>query len=296
MTSASISTVYAYMTDITPVAQRARAFGLIGAAFSTGFIIGPLLGGFMGEISPRAPFWLAAALSSIAFLFGLFILPESLPKEHRMSFSWKRANPIGAFKLLNTKGRLLSLAAVNFLMNFCQYVFHAVFVLFCGYRFGLSILEISILLTLTAFLDIVVQAVLVGRVVKIIGNVGSLLFGLSAGGLGMALMGLAPTTLIFILALFPMSLWGLAMPAIQALMTECVSESEQGQLQGANMSVIAIAGIGAPLIFGGVYTLFIGAWRDLNLVGAPFLLSALIMGGAVFVGWYFLVRTSKKDF
>lgn len=285
LTSASIGTVYAYMADITPVEQRAKAFGLIGAAFSFGFVIGPVLGGLVGEISLKAPFWTAAVFSSVTFLYGLFVLPESLEKDKRTPFSWNRANPMGALKLLRSQKRLFILAMINFLINFCGYVFHAVFVLYTAYRFGFTPLHVGITLALTAGLDMVVQAWLVNISVKYLKNEGTLVLGLTIGAMGTTMMALAPTPVLFILALFPQALWGLATPTIQALMTACVSETQQGQLQGANTSLIAVAGVIAPVMFGGIYALFVEQWRFLNLPGAPFIVAALLLAFAAYLGW-----------
>ena len=285
LTSANIGTVYAYMADITPATHRAKAFGLIGAAFSFGFVIGPVLGGFVGEISLKAPFWTAAVFSSITFIYGLFVLPESLVPEKRTPFSWKRANPIGALTLLRSQKKLLVLAIINFLVNFCAYVFHAVFVLYTGYRFGFSPFHVGATLALTAVLDMIVQAWLVGISVKYFKNEGTLVLGLAIGSIGTIMMALAPTPLLLILALFPQALWGLATPTIQALMTSCVSESQQGQLQGANTSLVAIAGVIAPVMFGGIYALFVTEWSFLNLPGAPFLVAAFLLAFAAYLGW-----------
>lgn len=291
LTSANIGTVYAYMADITSTQQRAKAFGLIGAAFSVGFVIGPVLGGLVGEISLRAPFWAAALFSGITFLYGLLVLPESLALENRTPFSWRRANPIGAITLLKSQKKLLILAIINFLVNFCGYVFHAVFVLYTGYRFGFTPLQIGITLALTAVLDIIVQAWLVGISVKYFKNEGTLVLGLVIGASGTTMLALAPTPLLFILALLPQALWGLAMPTIQALMTACVSETQQGQLQGANTSMVAIAGVIAPVMFGSIYALFISQWYFLGFPGAPFLAAALLLFFAAYLGW----KVSKSN-
>src|SRR5687768_7850665 len=127
ITSSSFTTVYAYMADITEPAKRARAYGLIGAAFSAGFVAGPLIGGALGEFGPRVPFWAAAGLSGVAFLYGLFVLPESLREVKRMAFSWARANPFGALRLLGSHPELTGLSVVNFLLYFAHHVFSAVF-------------------------------------------------------------------------------------------------------------------------------------------------------------------------
>lgn len=285
ITSSSFTTTFAYMADITPPEGRARAFGLIGAAFSGGFVAGPLLGGVLGEISLRAPFWAAAGLSGIAFLYGLIVLPESLPVERRMGFSWRRANPFGAFRLLRSHPDLSRLAIVAFLLYFAHHIFSAVFVLYAGDRYGWGAWQVGTLLALTGALDMGVQAVLVGPVVKRLGDRATMVIGLCFGAVGLASMGLAPTGWLFVAAMFPNSLWGLAMPTMQSLATRHVSESEQGQLQGATNSVGAIAGIASPLFFGWVYSLSTGATPVLPFIGTGFLIAAGILAAAAILGW-----------
>jgi len=275
ITSSSFTAVFAYMADITEPEKRARAYGLIGAAFSAGFVAGPALGGVLGELGPRVPFWAAAGLSALAFLYGLFVLPESLPKEKRMAFSWRRANPFGALQLLRSHPELSGLAVVNFLLYFAHHVFSAVFVLYAAARYGWGPFEVGILLALVGALDMVVQGLLVGPAVKRFGDRRVMVFGLAAGAFGIACMGLASSGLLFTLAMFPNALWGLAMPTLQSLMTQRVSESEQGQLQGANNSVASIAGVMSPLFFGWVY-----GWSALSLPG----LSMLIAAGVLLLG------------
>lgn len=277
ITSSSFTAVFAYMADITEPDQRARGYGLVGAAFSAGFIAGPLVGGVLGEISPRAPFWAAAVLSGITFLYGLFILPESLPQERRMAFSWTRANPFGALKLLRSHPELSGLAVVNFLLYFAHHVFSVVFVLYAAHKHGWTPMYLGFALALAGILEMIVQAGLVGPAVKRWGDRRTMVTGLVMGSLGLASMGLAPTGLLFTLALFPNALWALAMPTLQSLMTRRVSESEQGQLQGANMSVGSIAGIASPLFFGWMYEMTVG-----DAPGVSFLIAAGILGaGAV---------------
>ncbi|MBA3448498.1 MAG: TCR/Tet family MFS transporter [Pseudaminobacter sp.] len=284
ITSSSFTTAFAYMADITPPEGRARAYGLIGAAFSAGFVAGPLLGGFLGEISPRAPFWAAAGLSGVAFLYGLVVLPESLSPEKRMDFSWRRANPFGAMELLRSHPELFGLAMVNFLLYFAHHVFSAVFVLYAGFRYGWTPWEVGAVLALVGVLDMIVQGVMVGPLVKKFGDRAVMVFGLFGGAVGVSCMGLAPTGLLFTLAMAPNALWGLAMPTLQSLMTRRVSESEQGQLQGANMSVASIAGIVSPLFFGAVYALTVSEESWLPYPGASFLIAALVLLGAAVLG------------
>jgi MFS transporter, DHA1 family, tetracycline resistance protein len=294
ITSSSFTTAFAYMADITPPEGRARGYGLIGAAFSAGFVAGPIIGGLLGEISPRAPFWAAAALSGVAFLYGLVVLPESLAPEKRMAFSWKRANPIGALALLRSHAELTGLAVVTFLLHFAHHVFSAVFVLYAAHRYGWGPAEVGILLAMVGVLDMLVQGVLVGPAVKRFGDRAVMVFGLFGGAVGIAWMGLAPTGLVFTLAMLPNALWGLAMPTLQSLMTQRVSESEQGQLQGASMSVGAIAGIASPLFFGWVYSFSLQEGSPLPFVGTAFLCASAVLLAAALIGWAVARRAVRE--
>jgi DHA1 family tetracycline resistance protein-like MFS transporter len=285
VTSSSFTTAFAYMADITPPEKRARAYGLIGAAFSGGFVAGPLLGGALGEWSPRAPFWAAAVLGALTFLYGLLVLPESLPADRRMAFSWKRANPFGSLVLLRSHPELSGLAVVNFLLYFAHHLFSAVFVLYAGYRYGWGAGAVGGLLALVGVLDMIVQGVLVGPVSKRLGDGRTMVIGLVGGAIGIACMGLAPDGWWFTAAMLPNALWGLAMPTIQSLMTQRVSESEQGQLQGANSSVASIAGVLSPLFFGWVYSVSVGEAAWWHFPGLAFLLAAVVLGAAAFIGW-----------
>ncbi|WCE03410.1 TCR/Tet family MFS transporter [Pseudoxanthomonas sp. JBR18] len=280
ITTASFTTVYAYMADITAPENRARGYGLIGAAFSAGFVAGPLLGGVLGEWSPRAPFWAAAAMSALAFCYGLFVLPESLPAERRMAFAWSRANPLGALRLLRSHRELSGLATVNFLLYFAHHVFSAVFVLYAAARYGWGPWQVGLLLALVGALDMVVQGTLTAPMVQRYGDRRTLVVGLGFGVVGMVLMGLAPTGWLFVAAIFPNALWGLAMPTLQSLMTQRVSESEQGQLQGANNSVASIAGVISPVFFGAVYSASVGPQARIPFIGTALLIAAGVLGAA----------------
>lgn len=317
VTSSSFTTIYAYMADITEPEKRARAYGLIGAAFSGGFVLGPVLGGFLGEFGPRVPFWVAGGLSGVAFLYGLFILPESLAPEKRMKFSWRRANPIGAMILLKRHAELTGLAIVNFLLYFAHHVFSAVFVLYAGLRYGWGPWQVGMLLALVGVLDMIVQGVLVGPVSKKLGDRMTMILGLCGGTIGIALMGWALTGVAFIIAMLPNALWGLAMPTLQSLMTRQVGESEQGQLQGANMSVASIAGVASPLFFGWIYSVSVGegfapatAWlrgvgidtrlasaavEAISTPGLAFYLAAAVLGLAVLIGWITARRAEREQ-
>ena len=295
VTSSSFTTVFAYMADITPPEGRARGYGLIGAAFSGGFVLGPLIGGVLGEYSPRAPFWFAAGLSGVAFLYGLLILPESLKPENRMTFSWKRANPFGAMKLLASHPELSGLAVVNFLLYFAHHVFSAVFVLYTAYRYGWTAWQVGALLALVGVLDMTVQGALVGPAVKRFGDRAVMVVGLCGGAIGIACMGLAPDSLTFTLAMIPNALWGLAMPTLGALMTQRVSEQEQGQLQGANSSVASIAGVISPLFFGAVYSYTLHADSLVPFAGTAFLIAAAVLAAGALIGLVVARRAGRAE-
>jgi len=282
MTSSSFTAVFAYMADIHAPEDRARAFGLVGAAFSAGFVAGPALGGVLGEWGPRVPFWVASGLSALAFLYGLFVLPESLPRDRRMPFAWKRANPLGALRLLRSHRELLGLAGVNFLLYFAHHVFSAVYVLYAKHRYGLGTFEVGLLLAFAGVLEMLVQSVVVGRVAARFGDRRTMVAGLVLGASGLFAMAVAPDAWTFAAALIPNALWALAMPTMMSLMSARVSEREQGQLQGANNSVGSIAGVASPLFFGWVYSLSAATNAGLSFViSAATLLTAAILVFAI---------------
>lgn len=279
ITSSSFTAVYAYMADITPPEGRSKAFGIVGAAWAAGFVAGPALGGILAAWGPRTPFWVAGALSGAAFLYGLFILPESLPRDRRMAFAWSRANPLGALRLLRSHAELTGLSMVNFLLYFAHHLFSAIYVLYAWHRYGLGPFEVGMLLACAGILDMAVQGWLVGKVSTRLGDRMTMVVGLTLGGVGLVAMGIAPNAALFALALLPNSLWALAVPTLHSLMTARVSEREQGQLQGANNSVAAIAGVASPLFFGWLYSV-----SSHSLAGLSFVVASLVLLGAAFIG------------
>lgn len=277
ITAASVSTAGAYIADVTPPEQRAAKFGLLGAAFGAGFVVGPALGGVLGGISPRLPFWVAAALSLANGLYGLFVLPESLTRERRSVFSWRKANPVGALRLLRSHPELWGFAWVAFFSNLAHAALPSVAVLYMGYRYGWNSTTVGIVLGGVGVCSILVQGVLVGPVVKALGERHTILVALVAGVAGFTIQAMAPNGILYAVGIAVMSLWGMMNPALQGLMTQLVSPAEQGQLQGANGSVLGIATLIGPLLFTQTFATFIGAHRDWHLPGAPFLLSALLL-------------------
>ena len=280
ITSATIGTGFAYIADVTPEEDRAEAFGLIGVAFGVGFVVGPAIGGLLGGLDPRLPFWVAAGACLVNAAFGWLVLPESLPPERRMAFAWKRANPVGTFRLLATHRRLLGLAASEFLGQLAHQVLPSVTVLYVAHRYGWGEAYVGLTLALVGICSAVVQGALVGPVVARLGERLTLLVGLVFGAIGMAIYGQAPTGLWFLVGVPVMSLWGLSGPAIMGLMSRLVGPSEQGQLQGANASLISIAGLFGPPLF----TVTFSTWLS-DRPGAAFDLAALILLAAFAVAW-----------
>jgi MFS transporter, DHA1 family, tetracycline resistance protein len=280
ITAATIATSFAYIADVTTPDERAKSFGIVGVGFGLGFVLGPAIGGLLGGLDPRLPFWVAAAASLINAAFGWFVLPESLPPERRMTFSWKRANPVGALRLLLSHRQLVGLATIEFIVNVAHQVLPAVFVLYAAHRYGWDETTVGITLALVGLSAAVVQGLLVGPAVKWLGTRRALIAGLLFGSLGMVIYALAPTGPWFWVGVPVMALWGVVGPSIQDMMSRRVSESEQGQLQGANSSSRSIAGLIGPAIFTTTFAWLIG-W----LPGAPFLLAALLLLVAVGATW-----------
>lgn len=281
--AASISTAGAYIADVTPAERRSERFGLVGAAFGFGFIIGPALGGLMAEFGPRAPFWLAAGLSLANGCFGLFILPESLPAERRTRFSFRRANPLGAIGLL-VQRPLRPIAAAYFLSQLAHVVLPSVFVLYAQYRYGWGEGMVGATLAIVGGATAFVQWVLLPRAVRRLGERRMLLIGLGCGAASFAIYGLADAPWMFWLGIPVMALWGLAQPAIQSLMTARVDATQQGRLQGALSSAMGVAGLVGPALFTISFATFIGEDAPAHLPGMPFLVASALMVVALMVG------------
>jgi MFS transporter, DHA1 family, tetracycline resistance protein len=277
ITSASISTAFAYIADITPPERRAAVFGKLGAAFGAGFIVGPAIGGLLGGADPRLPFWVAAGLSFANTLYGLLILPESLPRDRRSPFRWKTANPIGALHLLRSDPTLARLALVNFIAQLAHVVLPSTFVLYATYRYGWDSRTVGLTLALVGICAMVVQGLGIGPIVKRFGERRALLLGLGSGALGFLIFGVAPTGPLFWIGIPVMALWGIAGAAIQALATRLVAPDRQGQLEGATSSVQSMSQLLGPFLFTLTFAYFIGARTPLHLPGAPFLLASALL-------------------
>ncbi len=285
ITGASFGTASAYIADAVEPSKRAGAFGLLGAALGLGFIVGPAIGGPLGEVHLRAPFAVAAVFSLANALYGFLVLPESLPPEHRAGFSWKRANPVGALVLLKRHPDLAGLAGVAFLNNLAQVALPTTVVLYAAHRFGWGTGEIGLTLGAAGVLLALVQVLLLNVVVKRLGERATALVGLVFGAAGFVCVGLAPSGSAVWASLPVLALWGLSGPPVQTLMTRHVGASEQGQLQGANASLTGISELAGPLLFGAVFAYFVSAGHPIEEAGAPFILSAALLLLATGLGW-----------
>ena len=281
ITAASIPTANAYIADVTPEDQRAAKFGMLGAAFGLGFIIGPAVGGFLGGYGLRYPFWASAILSFANALYGLFVLPESLPKERRSAFSVKRANPLGALKLLRSHPQLAGLAVATFLYNNAHESLPSMYVLYTDYRYHFTSQLTGYAFTGVGVGSTIVSAFLISLAIKKLGEARTLYTGWLCGMVGFAVLAAAPSTAISLISIPLLSLWGLGGPAINSLMTKRVDKAEQGQLQGALMSMFGVAGMIAPLVFTQVFSVAISPKWGFHLPGAPYWVAALLMLGSL---------------
>jgi DHA1 family tetracycline resistance protein-like MFS transporter len=281
ITSASFTSASAYIADVAEPEKRAQGFGMIGAAFGFGFVVGPATGGVLGDIDPHLPFWVAAGLSIANGFYGLFVLPESLPPERRIAFSLRNANPLGALGLLRSQPLLFGLAGVALLHNLAHDVQPHVFVFYTTHRYGWSQATVGLTLAVVGITGIVVSAGLVGPIVARLGERRALLAGLAFGALGFAIYGFAPTPSWFWAGVPATALWGIYGPAAQSLMTRQASASEQGRLQGALNGLRGLTGLATPAL----YTLTFAHFLD-TLPGAPFLLaSSLLVSAMALAAW-----------
>ncbi|HEY0178237.1 MAG TPA: TCR/Tet family MFS transporter [Dokdonella sp.] len=288
--AASFSTANAYIADVTAKEKRAAAFGLLGAAFGIGFIVGPALGGLLGHLQVRLPFWTAAALALANFAYGLFVLPESLPPERRSArFDWRHANPFGSLVLLRRYPQVLGLASVYFLTALAQYALNSTYVLYTDYRYGWGPQIVGYTLALVGLCTGIVQAALVRRLMPAFGARRLILAGLALCIAGYLCFGLAPSALPFLLGIPLLCLGGLAGPPAQALMTQQVDPHEQGRLQGALTSLTSLAGVFGPAVFANLFALFISDHAPLPLPGIAFLVSAMLLA----VGWAIAWRATR---
>jgi DHA1 family tetracycline resistance protein-like MFS transporter len=286
ITTSNIATAYAYVTDVTPPEKRAKPFGLISAAFGFGFVIGPALGGYLGNHNLRLPFWGAAILSLANALYGYFVLPESLPLERRAKSAWHMANPLGSLRLFRSHPELSGLAVVITLYYLAHQSLVTIWALYTEFRYDWSRRDVGLSLAVVGVSAAIVSGVLVAPFVKRFGERRSLLSGLMFGTLGFIGFGLAARGWT-VLAVIPfIALWGIAAPAIQSLMSRHVDHSSQGKLQGAINSLRAITGMAGPPLFTQVFAFAIDAKSSPHIPGAPYFLAGLLLFSSLLLAFY----------
>jgi len=284
ITGASFTTASAYIADISTPETRAKNFGMIGAAFGLGFIIGPALGGLLAGLGIRAPFYAAAILCLLNTLYGYFVLPESLSKEHRRDFHWKRASPLGSLKLFIKYPSIGKLAISFFLIYMAAQSVQGNWNFYTIYRFQWSEKMVGISLAVVGLLVGLVQAGLTRVINPKLGNERSIYLGLLLYSIGLLLFAFATEGWMMFAFLIPYCLGGIAGPSLQAVLAGHVPPNEQGELQGALTSLMSLTTILGPPLMNNLFKFF--TTRDhLHFPGAPFLLGAVFMIGSIIVAW-----------
>jgi DHA1 family tetracycline resistance protein-like MFS transporter len=280
-TAGSYSAAAAYLADTTEPERRAGRFGLFSAVYGSGMILGPAFGGLLATVGPRAPFYAAAALAALNWIYGLVVLPESLAPEHRTRTPWRRANPVQAFGILRRDGGLLGLAGVMSLAQLAAQAVNITLVLYTGHRYHWGSAQVGLLLTGFAGGNILVMGVIAPRLAKWIGERTTLVLGLALSAAGFVGLALAPTGLAFCLACVPTCLGNVLGPPGQAMMTRRVGPTEQGRLQGAISAVGALNGLVGPIFFTQVFAWSIAPGSADGLSGVAVMIGAGLMAAAV---------------
>ena len=286
ITGASITTASAYIADISTIENRAKNFGMIGAAFGLGFIIGPVIGGLLGQYGARVPFYAAAALCFLNFLYGYFILPESLLKEKRSVLNLKKANPIGSFLHLKKYPKLIGLASSMFLLYVASHAIQSNWSFFTMYKFNWDEKMVGISLGVIGLLVALVQGVLIRWVNPWLGNEKSIYAGFFLYSLGMLLFTFANQSWMMFIFLIPYCLGGIAGPALQAVISIQVPETEQGKIQGTLTSLMSASAIVGPPLMTGIFYYFTKEQTPFEFAGAPFLLASILMTISAMMAYY----------
>ena len=294
ITGASFTTGAAYIADVSTPDTRARNFGMIGAAFGLGFIIGPALGGLLSGLGLRAPFYAAAILCLLNALYGYFILPESLPRERRRSFEWRRANPFGSLQFLRTTRGIGALAICYFLIYLAAQAVQGNWSYYTIYKFHWTETLVGLSLAVVGLLVAGVQAGLTRVVNPVLGNERSIYGGLLLYALGLSLFAIAAQGWMMFLFLVPYCMGGIAGPALQAVMAAHVPGNKQGELQGALTSLMSLTTIVGPQIMNNLFEYFTASRAPFHFPGMPFLLGALLMVASAAIAWYVFKQEKKR--
>jgi MFS transporter, DHA1 family, tetracycline resistance protein len=286
---ASFTTASAYIADITPPEKRAQSFGIIGVAFGIGFILGPAIGGLLSKLGPRAPFAAAAILTMINFLYGYFILPESLPPDHRRKFEWKRANPVGTLRFLLRYKVILGLVVSIVLLYIASHAIQSTWGFYTEFKFKWTGLDIGLSLAFVGVLIAGVQGGLIRFVIPKLGERRTIYVGTFLNAIGLVLLGLATAPWMMYVFLIPYCLGGITGPALQSIMSSQVPPNEQGELQGSLTSLISITSVIGPIMMNGLFYYF----SEPNPIGF-FPGAAMIMGAVLMVISALMARISLK--
>jgi len=277
ITGASFTTASAYIADISTPENRAQNFGMIGAAFGLGFIIGPLLGGLLGEYGARIPFLVSAGLALANWLYGYFVLPESLDTAHRRPFEWRRANPLGSIKQLKKYPAVGGLIISLLLIYLAGHAVQSNWSFFNIEKFHWTPKMIGISLGAVGLLVATVQGGLIRIINPKIGNEKSVYFGLGLYALGLLLFSFASESWMMFVFLIPYCLGGIAGPALQSIISGHVPSNEQGELQGALTSLISVTSIVGPLLMTNSFAYFTGPHQPFYFPGIAFFIGAIFM-------------------
>jgi DHA1 family tetracycline resistance protein-like MFS transporter len=286
LTGASITTASAYIADVSTPENRAKNFGMIGAAFGLGFIIGPVIGGLLGQFGSRVPFYAAAILCLLNFVYGYFILPESLSKENRRAFEWKRANPITAFVRLKKYPSLIGLIVAIFLLYVGSHAVHSNWSFFTMYRFGWDEKMVGISLGVVGLLVGLVQGGLIRWTSPRLGNTKSIYLGLSLYTFGMLLFAFATQSWMMFVFLIPYCLGGIAGPALQSEISGKVPSNEQGEIQGTLASLMSASAIIGPPMMTNTFYFFTHDNALFLFPGAPFILGGFLMFLSTIIAYF----------
>lgn len=290
ITGANISAANAYIADVSAPEDRARNFGMIGACFGVGFIIGPALGGLLGAYGLRIPFIVAACLNLLNWLYGFFVLPESLSPENRRPFNYKRANPFASLSQLGKYPVVLGLTATIALERLAHDTLPATWVLYTTYRFNWTERDNGLSLALVGIVYALVQGGLTGRIVSKIGERKAIIFGLLIGSLTFLAYGLSTQSWMLYVAIIFGSIGGIAGPAMQSIITKLVSPTEQGAVQGIIASIQSVVAILGPLLATNLFGYFTSAAAPLKLPGAAFLAASALVAIAALMA----VRSARQ--
>jgi DHA1 family tetracycline resistance protein-like MFS transporter len=282
---ASFTPAYAYVADISPPEQRAQNFGVVGAAFGIGFIIGPAIGGLLGTLGPRAPFFAAAALSLINFCYGFFVLPESLPPERRRAFQWRRANPLGTLAQMKKHPVVLGVLGALFLWGLGNQVMPSTWAFYTKLRFGWSEAMIGASFAMVGVVMASSQAIVMRRLVPRLGERRTALIGITSGMIGYAGFGLATATWMMFALFATWFFAAIVMPTMNAFMSHRISPDAQGELQGAVASLFSLAAIIGPPIMTHLFARFSSPESTVHLPGAAFLAAAVLAAGCLLTFW-----------